>query len=241
MINIKTYGEGNPIVLFHGWGFDSNIWQPLIAEDTALFASKIYLVDLPGFGKTPNMLWHYFKYELLDILPNKFMLLGWSLGGLFATRLCIEEPDRVLKIINVTSTPHFIGSDDWVGIDKQVFANFYQQFKINPQKTRAEFIRNQFRSDFKFDLSLDNDIDLQGLERGLEYLLSWDLRHDLHKIKQPALFLFGKLDAIVPRKLMPILQSQFPQFNYVMLPRAAHVPFLSHMQEFKDVISEFCK
>ena len=241
MINIKTVGQGVPLVLFHGWGFDSSIWLPFIQADLKPLACKLYLVDLPGFGKTPNMAWQVFKDELLHILPSEFILLGWSLGGLFATRLCIEAPNRVLKLINVTSSPYFVRTDEWVGIDRQVFMNFYQQFKANPRKTREEFIRNQFKTDLNLDFCLANDIDLQGLERGLDLLLNWDLRQDLYTVEQPVLFLFGKLDAIVPRRLMPVLKKYFPQFNYVMLPKAAHVPFLSHMQEFSDIIREFCQ
>ncbi|HAT9096795.1 TPA: pimelyl-ACP methyl ester esterase, partial [Legionella pneumophila subsp. pneumophila] len=29
-IHLDKYGQGMPLVLFHGWGFDSQIWQPII-------------------------------------------------------------------------------------------------------------------------------------------------------------------------------------------------------------------
>ena len=187
------------------------------------------------------MSWQEFKTEILSLLPATFMLLGWSLGGLFASRLAIDEPTRVAKLINVTSSPYFISTDNWIGIDKRVFADFYEQFKANPQKTRTEFIQNQLTSDVDFKLQLSDEIDLYGLEKGLEFLLNWDLRADLQLVELPVLYIFGRLDSIVPRKLMPLLQDKFPQFEYVMLRRAAHVPFLSHMQEFNEILSEFCK
>lgn len=241
MINIQTFGDGRPLVLFHGWGFDSQIWWPLLKTSVEPSEFKFYLVDLPGFGLTPNMQWQDFKTDLLSLLPDRFMLLGWSLGGLFATRLCIEEPSRIEKLINVTSSPYFINAEDWIGIDKSVFAEFYEQFKAAPQKTRTEFIHSQLNTDYNFELQLSDQIDLYGLEKGLDFLLHWDLRGDLHQLELPVLFMFGKLDSIVPRKLMPLLQGKFPQFKYVMIRRAAHVPFLSHMQEFNEILREFCK
>lgn len=237
MINYEISGDGKPLVLLHGWGFDRNIWKPIVPH---LSDFKIYLVDLPGFGNTPYMDWEIFKQELLKILPTKFIVLGWSLGGLFATRLVIEEPDRVEKFVNVTASPRFVSAKDWVGIEESAFANFHMQFLNSPQKTRYNFLHSQLLEDTGLDLGLTDDLDIEGLAAGLDILTSWDLRAPLHNVKQPGLFVFGKLDAIVNQKVMPILKNNYPNFEYVMFRRAAHVPFLSHTSEFIELIIKFC-
>lgn len=240
MINYKAFGNGKPLVLFHGWGFDIDIWQLLVPYLINDF--KIYLVDLPGFGKTPYMEWQAFKEEILSFLPDKFNVLGWSLGGLFATRLTIEEPTRVLKFINVTSSPKFISEDNWVGIDTQIFTNFHEKFIKNPHKTRNDFINSQLIGYAEFNkpnLHLSNDLNIIGLNHGLEILINWDLREQLIKLQNPGLFIFGKLDAIVSHKLMPILKQNYPNFEYVMFKKSAHMPFLSHLSEFLEVLIDF--
>ncbi len=238
MINYETLGNGKPLVLLHGWGFDKSIWQPLVPYLTE-GGFKLYLIDLPGFGKTPNMGWEQFKMQLLAFLPQEFIVLGWSLGGLFATRLCIEEPARVVKLINVASSPKFISEVNWVGIETEVFADFYHQFSKNPKKTRYEFISSQLLKNL--DLQLSDELNITGLANGLDILINWDLRKQLFNVKQPGLFIFGKLDAIVNRKLMPLLQSTYPDFKYIMFKKSAHIPFLSDSLKFVEVVVDFCK
>jgi pimeloyl-[acyl-carrier protein] methyl ester esterase len=63
-VNIYKYGEGYPIVFFHGWGFDSQVWLPLAPK--LMLNYQLIFVDLPGFGHTPIMDWDLFKDILLD-------------------------------------------------------------------------------------------------------------------------------------------------------------------------------
>ena len=80
-VNVVNYGEGRPLVLFHGWGFDTCVWRSLLPLLTHQY--QLYLVDLPGFGLTPLMEWDLFKEALLNQLPRRFALVGWSMGGSF--------------------------------------------------------------------------------------------------------------------------------------------------------------
>lgn len=74
-IHLDKYGQGMPLVLFHGWGFDSQIWQPIIPYLKPKY--QIILVDLPGFGLTPMMDWESFKRICLT---NYLINLHWQ-GG----------------------------------------------------------------------------------------------------------------------------------------------------------------
>jgi pimeloyl-[acyl-carrier protein] methyl ester esterase len=238
-INITKYGVGKPLVLFHGWGFDGQVFTPIVH---LLTKYQLYIVDLPGFGLTKDMSWDEFKSNLLKQLPDKFSVLGWSLGGLVATRLCIEAQSRVENLVNVASSPKFIKELDWVGIDKDIFNKFYINLKRDPIKTRSEFINIQLG--IKDELSKDSstpDITptLVGLQLGLEWLLEWDFRDGIKEISIPTLYMFGRLDTIIPRRLMLKMQATFPQFKYTMFNKAAHAPFLSHRHEFILALSEF--
>lgn len=76
-IHLIKHGRGTPLVLFHGWGFDSQIWSHLIHLLEQSY--QLYLVDLPGFGLTPTQDWHAFKVNLLAQLPSIFVVAGWSM------------------------------------------------------------------------------------------------------------------------------------------------------------------
>ena len=235
---IQTYGEGSPLVLFHGWGFDRHIWRSWIPCLLNMSVPhQIYIVDLPGFGDSPSMSWESFKTELLNRLPTTFALLGWSLGGLFASRLVVEMPHRVSCLINLASSPYFIRDNDWAGVATSSLDDFCKQFEVAPHETRKHFIRTQV-GNHSACASLEEPtpcpLNKDGLSHGLHILKNWDLRQDLHEVTIPVHYVFGRLDVIVPRKVMHIMQHTYPKFKYTLLHDAAHMPFLSHPQ---DVIS----
>lgn len=235
-INGSIHGKGYPLVFFHGWGFDSQIWHGLIAQLGSNYT--LYLIDLPGFGKTPLMSWASFKSSLLACLPEHFALIGWSLGGLLATQLALEEPLRVTHLINVATSPKFIKAKDWPGLDKRVVATFYHHLRQEPQKTLSQFIQLQLSGHSEGLIKTDAPAP-QGLKSGLDILSDYDLRQDIRALTMPVCYLFGRLDAIIPKRTHACMQQMYPSFHYVLLPKAAHAPFLSHPDEFIVTLKEF--
>lgn len=232
-IHLTKIGHGKPLVCFHGFGFDGQIFASLIPDMSK--SCTLFLVDLPGFGKSPLMQWETFKRELLTKLPTSFALMGWSMGGLFATRLAIEVPDAVTHLMNVASSPYFVKQDQWEGIESSALTQFYEQMKGNIDKL------NQFIS-----LQAGHMIQLyehipQGLEYGLNTLKNWDLRENLALLPMPVGYLFGRLDAIVSHKVMTCMQAQYPQFSYYLFKKSAHAPFLSEQQAFITTMMSFLK
>ncbi len=140
-ININKYGEGFPIVFFHGWGFDSRVWLSLIPRLATNY--QLILIDLPGFGHTPVMDWFFFKEYLLSQLPDKFALVGWSMGGSYALRLAIENPNKVNYLINVASSPRFLMDKSWPGVSMNVFKKFHQELARDPKALLKDFLELQ--------------------------------------------------------------------------------------------------
>lgn len=237
-IHLSRYGHGIPLVFFHGWGFDSQIWLPLVPDLKETY--QLILVDLPGFGLTSMMDWSEFKKRLLALLPNQFALAGWSMGGLYATRLAIEEPDRVSHLLNITSSPRFITDFLWPGVPKEVFVTFHNNLSSDLQGTLSEFITLQLNKS-NIDFVSGNPPTSLGLKSGLDILESWDLREGLKSLKQPTFFLFGRLDPITPVKTMKVMELLYPNFKYQVLNKSAHMPFLSHQKEFIIEVLGFIK
>lgn len=229
---IQALNQCTPaLVLFHGWGFDSTIWHMLTPYLTKY---DLYLVDLPGFGGTPCMSWSDFKRALLLQLPQQFALLGWSMGGLFATRLACEAPMHVTHLLNVASSPRFTEDTNWPGIQAQVLTMFYNNLINNPEKTINDFIHLQQAPSYHA-----RGVTIEGLQLGLNVLEQWDLRPMLNDIKARVAYIFGRLDTITSRKVMATMQLQYDNFDYHMISRAAHVPFLSHTNEFITLLDAF--
>ena len=235
-LHLTRYGQGIPLVLLHGWGFDSHIWLPLVPllQDSY----ELILVDLPGFGLSQLMEWPEFKQELLKRLPDRFALAGWSMGGLYATRLALEEPKRVQHLLNIASSPRFISDLIWPGVPKDVFSAFHQNLSSNVHNTLEEFVALQ-SNNLANDFVLGHPPSQEGLNMGLSILESWDLREGLRDLAVPTCFFFGRLDPITPARTMNAMKWMYPDFKYVLFHRSAHMPFLSHTQDFITEISGF--
>jgi pimeloyl-[acyl-carrier protein] methyl ester esterase len=227
-VHLKTYGQGKPLVFFHGWGFSHSVWLPLVPELSAEY--QIILVDLPGFGGTPLMEWADFKKQLLSQLPPQFTMVGWSMGGLYATRLALES-DHVTHLINIASSPYFLMHQDWPGVSKKVFTTFYKNLAKDPHATLTEFIQLQAGKS-SFQNIIDTLPSTESLAFGLSILDTWDFREPLRHFVQPAAYMFGRLDPIVPVKTMKAMERIYPDFKYVFFSRAAHMPFISHRDMF---------
>jgi pimeloyl-[acyl-carrier protein] methyl ester esterase len=236
MIHIKSHGHGFPVVFFHGWGFDSSIWTPLVPQLKRFY--QLILVDLPGFGMTPMMDWCEFKEQLSNLLPKRFALVGWSMGGLYATRFASELPERVSLLFNVATSPYFLADALWPGLSTEVFMSFNNKLAHHPSETLDEFVQLQLNR-ATLVLPSRKTPSIQALQSGLNILESWDLRSALAHIDIPICFLFGRLDIIVSARTMRTMQGHYPKFNYILFQQAAHIPFLSHTEEFIDKIKEY--
>ena len=225
-----------PLVFFHGWGFSHTIWLSLAQALEKDY--ELYLVDLPGYGKSVSLDWESFKTELLHQLPEAFAIAGWSLGGLFASRLTIEEPSHITHLVNIASSPCFIRERDWPGVDKQVFAEFCSNLVAEPLETLMKFVGLQLNGQSlqKKHLSLPSALSLQ---EGLKILAEWDLREALGRIMKPTCFMFGRLDTITTRRTMAAMQARYPQFRYILFSKAAHMPFLAEQEMFITCLREF--
>ncbi|KTD25101.1 MULTISPECIES: alpha/beta fold hydrolase [Legionella] len=234
-LHITIKGQGYPLVLFHGWGFDHKIWLNLAQQLEKDY--HLFLVDLPGFGLSSPMDWETFKQNLLQRLPAHFHLAGWSMGGLFATRLAIEEPQHVMRLVNIASSPRFIKEQTWPGVEQAVFEQFCMNLITDPQLTLSEFIGLQLKDKTYQYVSVAMP-EAASLKEGLHLLANWDLREALHALTRPAHFLFGRLDTIIPRTTLAAMQKNYPQFDYYLFGKAAHMPFLSHQNEFITVLKD---
>lgn len=239
----QTRGEGNcHLVLLHGWGLNAEVWHCISEELSSHFT--LHLVDLPGFGRSQGfgvMTLEEMADRVLDQAPEKAIWLGWSLGGLVASQVALAHPGRVQALITVASSPCFSARDGWPGIKSDVLAGFQQQLSEDFQRTVERFLalqtmgtetaRHDARALKKTVLALPMPpVDV--LNGGLEILKTVDLRESLTSLTVPFLRLYGYLDGLVPRKVVPRLDALWPESESLIFAKAAHAPFISHPDAF---------
>ncbi len=249
----QTLGEGSrDIVLLHGWGLNAEVWR-YIAERWAPHF-RLHLVDLPGYGRSSDfgaLTLSQMTDAVLEQAPEKAIWLGWSLGGLVASQAAIIAPQRVEALITVASSPCFAAQDDqWPGIRAQVLQGFQQQLSEDFQRTVERFLALQTlgsesaRQDAKLLKSMVLDLPIPPiavLNSGLEILNHQDLREEMQHLTLPFLRIYGALDGLVPRKIVPLLDELWPHSQSVKIEKASHAPFISHPDMFSAVVLDFLR
>ena len=144
-------------------------------------------------------------------------------------------------LVTVASSPCFSAHDSWPGIKPEVLSGFQQQLSEDFQRTVERFLALQTmgtesaRQDARALKSTVLSLPMPSpevLNGGLEILKTADLRQALTTLDVPFLRLYGRLDGLVPRKIIPILDALWPKSTSMIFDKAAHAPFISHPQAF---------
>ncbi|WP_413453639.1 pimeloyl-ACP methyl ester esterase BioH [Erwinia persicina] len=246
----ETIGHGDRhLVLLHGWGLNAGVWHCISRRLSAHFC--LHLVDLPGYGHSQGfapMTLKAMAAEVATRVPADAVWLGWSLGGLVASQVALDFPQQVKGLISVASSPRFSATEDWPGIKPDTLANFQQQLSEDFQRTVERFLALQTlgtdsaRQDARALKSVVFErpvptVDV--LNGGLEILKTADLRQDMAALAMPFLRLYGALDGLVPRRIVPLLDASWPDSHGHVIDKAAHAPFISHPEAFSQRIIDF--
>lgn len=248
--HVEIIGQGQPLVMLHGWGMHSGVWQPLIKKLSAQY--MLYLVDLPGMGNSrpidPYHL-HALADEVAQVIPGVSDVLGWSLGGLVAQRIALNQPDRIRRLILVGSTPCFVNKEGWdAGVNPANFESFAQAVNSDYKATIMKFLTlqcmnaddarstlKQLRASFETRPTPTQTT----LQRALQILLDADLRDEVANIRKPTLLIHGDRDTLAPVQAAHWMMQQLPHGFLRVISGSAHAPFLSHSEQFIAALNQF--
>jgi pimeloyl-[acyl-carrier protein] methyl ester esterase len=251
----ETIGEGDRhLVLLHGWGLNAEVWRYTAERLAPQFC--LHLIDLPGYGRSEGfgaMTLAEMADTVLAAMPQKASLMGWSLGGLVASQIALSAPQRVEKLITVASSPCFTAQEDaaqgnWPGIRPDVLQGFQHQLSEDFQRTVERFLALQTlgsdsaRQDARLLKSIVLNLPMPPvdvLNGGLDILRTADLRQPMTQLTLPLLRIYGALDGLVPRKVVPLLDALLPGSDSEVIEKAAHAPFISHPDAFCELVRRF--
>ena len=248
----QTLGQQGPdLVLLHGWGLHSGVWEETAAELAQRF--RVTLIDLPGHGQSPVPAGRYtlsaLAQALAAVAPAPAAWIGWSLGALAAMQVALLHPAQVNRLALVTATPRFTQTTDWPhAVAPQVLDEFHTALAADHHATLRRFLALQLRGSegaratqqqLEALLFQQGTPNLAGLNAGLALLRDSDLRRDLAAIHCPTLVAAGERDTLTPPAAQRYLAEHLPHAQLSVIAGAGHAPFLSHNTAFMRVLHTF--
>ena len=249
-IHKEVYGTGDPIVLLHGWAMHTGVWREFAKKLAQNY--QVICLDLPSHGRSDYL--EKFTLEnisaaLIEQFPSQACtVLGWSMGVTIALDLSQRFPQRINGLIGLAGNPCFVAQENWAGMKLTLLRQFNQQLIDDCSGTLLRFLSLQIlrQADYKIlvkqlKLALNETLPPTQsiLEQGLILLETTDLRMNLATINCPVLMVLGDRDTLVPIKVGEQLQTLQPKLLLKILPKAGHVPFLSHPEELLDCLRNF--
>ena len=109
----QVYGEGDPLVLLHGFFGAGQIWEPYLAALAPHY--RLIIPDLRGHGRSTNPTNRFTHrqsaldiFALLDQLEiSQFKAMGLSSGGMTLIHMATQQPARVEAMALIGATIYF--------------------------------------------------------------------------------------------------------------------------------------
>ena len=246
-IDIELFegGDGDPLLFLHGaQGFAPG--QPYVG----MLADRRRLIapSHPGFGTSGLPIWldsiDDIAHLYLELMDRKRLervdVVGCSLGGWLAAEIATKAPERVARLVLVGPVGVKLGPADKLDIP-DVFAM--------PQAKVTELLFHDVEKG-KLDAARMTDEELATIARNRQTtaLLTWEpwmhnpkLRHRLHRVSSPTLFVRGASDGLVSQDYIDGYAKLIPGARVTTIAAAGHAPQLEQPEEFVSVLFAFLK
>jgi len=230
----EIIGEGEPLILLHGWSQSGDIWSG-VADDFAKHF-QVIIPDLRGHGGTDNPSGEYFTkkqlaldvYALLDYLEiSTTKAMGISMGGVALLHMATQQPGRIDSMV-------LIGAASYMSAGGRRVARSIDVNNIPEDQMR------QYREIHKHG---DQQIIamLEWSKRGADDYESTAFTPPyLSTIQANTLIVHGERDRRVPISIALEMYKAIPKSSLWIVPNGGHVPIRETYEEnFVEVTEAF--
>lgn len=241
-INHIIEGEGDDVIVLHGWGANINTVMSIV--NTIKDRFRVHAIDLPGFGESEEPKFAIDGFEYAEILREymdkkgikKAILIGHSFGGKLSIILGSRYPERVEKIILINSAglipnrsiKYYLKVYSFKAL-KLLYRNLI--FWEKDDKKMEKFYKKFGSTDYKDAGGVMREILVKVVNENLEGLLS--------DIKAPTLLIWGDEDTATPLYMGEKMEREIKDSGLVVLKGTGHYSYLDDYIRFKAVIRSF--
>jgi non-heme chloroperoxidase len=259
-IYYEDHGDGQPVVLIHGFPLNGHSWE----KQVGVLLAKGYRVityDRRGFGDSSQPSFGY-DYDTFAADLNKLIteldlrdtvLVGFSMGTGEVTRyLSKYGSERISKAVLMAPVPPFLlkTDDNLEGVDRSVFDGIMKSIVADRPAYLSTFFKDFYNVDVFHGARISDDairlswnVAAGASAKGtLDCVPSWltDFRDDLPRIDVPTLIIQGDADRILPHHSTGArLPKLIKDSRLVVIPDGPHAINWTHADQVNSVLLDF--
>lgn len=240
-------GEGDAVVLVHGWTLDLEAWEPQSAEFSRTL--RVVRLDRRGFGLSAGVPDAARDADdlgaLLDHLKiARAALVGASQGGRPALAFALRHPQRVASLV-LDGPPDLAQAAGTTGDIS------FAEFRAMARGQGVEAFRAAWRGHPLMQLHTGDPAARALVDRMLARYRGEDLIHaaaqrpptagsePLAQLRRPVLVVNGEFDTAERRDAGRRLCRELPGAEYAVIPGAGHLANLDNPRAYNDVVRAF--
>ena len=251
-------GDGDPVVLLHGWPTSSFLWRNVMPEIAK--GNRVIALDLPGFGLSDKPLDVSYSFRYFDrVLNDAFdaleientSLAVHDLGGPVGLYWACQHPERLqrLALLNTLVYPEvswavvlFVAACRLPGIRSYISSpaglRFAMRFGVTDRSCLSDEALANVQAPFasrharRALLKAGQNLSPKGFREIAEKLPSLDV---------PVRVIYGERDRILPdvAKTMRRVQRDLPQTQVTALPDCGHFLQEERPEDIGRLLAEF--
>jgi pimeloyl-ACP methyl ester carboxylesterase len=245
--NLKTaqvvIGEGQPVIMLHGWGASIDLMWPL-AEKLASSGYQIYALDLPGFGQSqkPSSAWSVYDYARFVIAYldchdlDKVHLIGHSFGGRLGLILGSDYPERISKMALFDSA----GVRPRPPAHQQLRLKGYKFAQAKLRSVGLSKVADQLGMWYRKRYGSSDYQNASGIMREtFVKVVNEDLLPHAARVKPSTLLFWGDQDEDTPLWQGQMLEKTIPDAGLVVFEGAGHYSYLDRLGDAARIVDHF--
>jgi pimeloyl-ACP methyl ester carboxylesterase/quercetin dioxygenase-like cupin family protein len=249
--HVEVVGEGTPVVLVHGLGASSVLWNRI--RDRLGAGYQVVLLDLRGAGETRELERKELSLEtwaddLAGVLAalgiERPVLVGHSLGATIALKYALSHPDGARALVLIAAdanlsnlAPRMLAASELierVGLGTWVTDHWSK----NPPFSAASLERERgLLEEYRSMLLLNDEADY--LRQCLAVAHAEDLADRLGDVRQPALVIVGGSDDRTLPEHGRKLASRLSDGRALEIPDVGHTLPLEASEEVVSAVRAF--
>lgn len=246
----EEIGEGPPLLLVMGLGYGRWGWEPLLpllAEDF-----RVITFDNRGIGESGHPDGPYTAAEMAEDCVSvldaagveKAHVAGSSLGGMISQELTLDNPDRVDRLVLMSTTPGGPHAHPM----PEVTANLLAEVGgMEPEAALRLLVENALSDDASAEIvdrilhhRLTKPQDPRGWQAQAAAGLGYDGEGRAEAIRAETLILHGQDDNVVDARNAELLGTLIPDARVTMVP-GGHLFFWEIPEDSARLIRNFLK